>query len=107
MKRYRQLERFYKRGEFYGISEEIHLHVDREEGTFVANLFNLSDGVRTVSGSIPLQKMGLDPKRSYSASEQDGRIENGVFYVRREMGPWSACLIEVGSSGGSARRGKS
>ena len=27
MRRYRQLEAFYKRGEFYGLSEEIHLHV--------------------------------------------------------------------------------
>lgn len=84
MKRYRQLECFYKRGEFYGISEEIHLHVLPQENAFVVNLFNLSDEKRTISGGIELRKMGLDQKRKYSISEEYGRIAKGVFYISRD-----------------------
>lgn len=97
MQRYRKLERFFKRGEFFGISEEIHLHVLPRENSFVVNLFNLSDGKRTVGGSIPLEKLGLDPKRSYQVNGRDGRIEDGVFHVSRSMDPWSAHVVEVGT----------
>jgi hypothetical protein len=96
MKRYRQLDPFFKRGEFYGISEEIHLHVLPKARAFVVNLFNLSDAKRTISGSIELKKLGLDPKRNYSVSEKDGCIENGVFHVSREMEPWSTSILEAG-----------
>ena len=50
MRRYRQLDRFYKRGEFYGINEEIHLHVLPKENAFVVNVFNLSDQPRSIQG---------------------------------------------------------
>jgi len=96
MKRYRRLERFYKRGEFFGISEEIHLHVVPEENAFVVNMFNLSPEKRTVGGGIELRKMGLDPKRKYPIRENDGRVDNGVFHVSRAVEPWATQLIEVG-----------
>ena len=93
MQRYRQLERFYKQGEFYGINEEIHLHVLADKNAFVVNLFNLSDETRTISGEFHLDKTGLDLNRWYGRSGKWGEFAKGVFKVSREMAPWSA---EVG-----------
>jgi len=96
MKRYRQLARFYKRGEFYGMHEEVHVHVLRDENAFVVNLFNLSDEAREVSGSISFAQMGLDRDRWYIAPP-GARFDQqaGVFSVSRRMLPWSAEVIEV------------
>jgi hypothetical protein len=90
MQRYRELDRFYKRGQFFGINEEIHLHVLPADGAFVVNAFNLSDQPRTVSGNIALDKIGLDANRRYDGSSQWGTVEGGVFKVSLRMEPWSA-----------------
>jgi hypothetical protein len=89
MKRYRELDRFYKRGEFFGIGEEIHLHVLPGENAFVVNLFNLSGQPRTISGSIALDEIGLDATRRYEASSQCGTVEDGKLKVSLRMEPWS------------------
>jgi len=52
MKYYKEFERFYKRGEFYGINEDIHLHVLPGENAFMVNMFNLSDKPQTITGKI-------------------------------------------------------
>jgi hypothetical protein len=96
MKRYRQLERFYKRGEFYGMCEQVHVHVLRDENAFVVNLFNLTDETREVSGSISFAQMGLDCDRWYIAPPGTQFDQQGaMFSVRRRMLPWSAEVIEV------------
>ena len=77
MKWYRAHDRFYKRGEFYGINEEIHLHVLPEEKAFTVNVFNLSDEKRTVRGEIDLKTLGLDPKMQYVSADGLGTVENG------------------------------
>jgi hypothetical protein len=88
MKWYRAHDRFYKRGEFFGISEEIHLHVLPDENAFTVNVFNLSDKSKTVSGSIELKRLGLDPTARYVSAEGLGRIEDGRFRVEVELPPW-------------------
>ena len=90
MQRYRELERFYKRGEFFGINEEIHLHVLPRENAFVVNVFNLSDQPRTVAGSIALDKIGLDANKRYNGSSAWGTVEGGELKVQLRMEPWSA-----------------
>lgn len=95
MRRYRELDRFFKRGEFFGISEEIHLHALLEENAFVANLFNLSDEKRVVGGTIELGQMGLKGERLASTPEYAGALEKGIWTVQREMAPWSAQVIHV------------
>jgi len=90
MKRYREWDRFYKRGEFFGINEEIHLHVLPGENAFVVNVFNLSDQTRTVAGSIALEKMGLDARKRYDGSSAWERVEDGELKVSLKMEPWSA-----------------
>lgn len=96
MKRYRQLERFYKRGDFYGISEEIHLHALPEEGAFVVNLFNLSDETRVISGSMPIAEMGL-PRDAWYITPKGGGFDAraGTFVVNRRLAPWAAEVAEV------------
>jgi hypothetical protein len=90
MKRYRQLDRFYKRGEFFGISEEIHLHVLPTENAFVVNAFNLSDQPRVIAGEINLARLGLDLKRSYASADGLGTVRDGRYRVSLELPPWSA-----------------
>lgn len=95
MRKYRQLDRFFKRGEFYGIAEDVHLHVLPEENAFVVNLFNLSDEKRTIGGSIDLAQLGLTPGSLQPETEDVGSLSSGVWTIRREMGPWSAEVVHV------------
>jgi hypothetical protein len=98
MRRYRQLERFYKRGEFFGMGEEIHVHALPGENAFVVNLFNLSAVERVVEGAISVAGMGLDPDRWYVAPK-GGSFDpaRGLFRIGRRMPPWSAVVLEVPS----------
>jgi hypothetical protein len=97
MQKYRALDRFYKRGDFYGISEEIHLHALPAENAFVANLFNLSDQARTIAGSIPLARMGLDAGRHYISEGNIGKVEpaTGVFSVSCQLPAWGTAMMAV------------
>jgi hypothetical protein len=99
MRRYRQLEGFYKRGEFYGLNEEIHLHVLPKESAFVVNLFNLSDQTRTLSGTCSLARLGLDPRKSYRTTTDWATVKNGQFNVTRSMPPWSTQVAEFRPGG--------
>ncbi len=95
MRRYRQIEAFYKRGEFYGLSEEIHLHVLPGEDAFVVNLFNLFDQTRTLSASCPLARLGLNPKKPCRSTSSWATVENGQLRVACAMPPWSAQVAEI------------
>jgi hypothetical protein len=95
MRWYRARERFYKRGEFYGLGEEIHVHALPAENGCVLNVFNLSNEEKTVEGSVALKEIGLDPKRSHSCSSAWSRIENGTLRVRATLPPWTADVAEV------------
>jgi hypothetical protein len=98
MRRYRELERFYKRGEFFGMGEEIHVHALPGENAFVVNLFNLSSEERIIQGSIRVAGMGLDPDRWYVAPKGSGfDASRGLFRIGRRMAPWSAVVLEVTS----------
>lgn len=96
MRRYRQLEAFYKRGDFYGISEEIHVHALPEEKAFVVNLFNLSNEERLVGGEISFAEIGLE-RDAWYINVQGGWFDGGrgSFHIQRRMAPWSAQVVEV------------
>ena len=95
MRQYHELERFFKRGEFYGINEEVHLHALPEENAFVVNLFNLSDRKRTIGGSIELGRMGLKAERLEAGTGDVGSLEKGVWSIQREIAPWSSQVVYV------------
>ena len=90
MQQYRRLEDFYKRGDFYGAGPHLHFHALPSRESFVANIFNLSDEERTVSGEIELEEMGLEPARSREVSSPWGTVEGGTFRAKLKMPPWSA-----------------
>ena len=98
MKRYRELDRFYKRGEFYGLDEAIHLHVLPAENGFVVNAFNLSDQPRVIAGDANLARLGLDPKRAYNSADGLGNVRDGKFFMSVEMPPWSARVAHFRST---------
>ena len=85
---------FFKRGEFFGITPDIHLHVLSEQKAFVVNLFNLSNITRMIEGKIRLDTMGLDPLASYVGSSHWGSVEDGVFTVSLNLPPMSAQVAE-------------
>ena len=98
MKYYREFDRFFKRGDFYGITEEIHLHVLPGEKAFVINMFNLSDNPRTITGKFDLKNAGLDKSLDYMASKPWAKIKNGILEVSLDMQPWSADVTDVSVS---------
>jgi hypothetical protein len=95
MNRYRELERFFKRGEFFGISEEIHAHVLPRERAMVVNVFNLSDQDREIGGTVPLKELGLDPSGTYSSDEAWAGIQGRELRVKYRMAPWSAAVAAI------------
>jgi hypothetical protein len=98
MKKYRKLDRFYKRGDFYGANEEVHVHVLPKENAFVINLFNLSGQPRTIGGVLDMKQMGLDLSRWYT-SPQLGMFNRraGVLRISRRLEPWATEVWEVKS----------
>jgi hypothetical protein len=95
MKWYRAREAFYKRGDFYGINEEIHLHVLPAEKAFTVNAFNLSDKPRTISGEIDLKTLGLDPTMEFVSTDGVGKVENGRYRISVELPPWGTKVGEI------------
>ena len=96
MSRYGEYAEYYKRGEFFGMNEEVHVHALPSKNAFVVNLFNLSDAQRTVGGELDLDECGLDPDRWY-AMPKGGRCIKGtsLFSIERSLEPWSAEVYEV------------
>ena len=96
MQWYRARDRFYKRGEFFGISEEIHVHVLPAEKAFTVNVFNLDDEMKTVRGSIDLKTLGLDPSLIYVSADGLGTVDNGRLRVEVALPAYGAKVGEFG-----------
>jgi len=95
MKRYIELEDFYKRGDFYGIIEEIHIHTLEDRQECVINIFNLSDSAGVTGGSIALEEIGLDPGENYSTDKDWINIIRGKIIVLKEMKSWDTDLAVI------------
>jgi len=95
MKRYRAREDLYKRGEFFGLSEEIHIHALGNRAAF--NAFNLDERARTIEGSIGLAEIGLDPTRAYVFDEPWVSCADGKLIVNASLGPWGAKMASAES----------
>jgi hypothetical protein len=95
MKRYIELEDFFKRGDFYGINEDIHIHVLADKKECVINIFNLSDSSAVIKGSITLEEIGLDPRGKNRADKDWIKISKGKITVCKEMNPWDADLATI------------
>lgn len=95
MKKYIKLEEFYKRGDFFGINEEIHIHALPHKNAFIVNCFNLSETEKTISGHIDLKTMGIDASCAYKSNSDWVRVENGILFVSHQLPAWGADLAEI------------
>ena len=95
MRRYRSLERFFKRGVFLGAGEEIHFHVLPDANELVAQIFNLSDQRRRIAGDIAVADLGLDPSRWYARTERWAQFDRERLRVSWELPPWGTELIHI------------
>lgn len=95
MRFYRDHERFYKRGDFYGAGREVHAHALKSENACVVNVFNLQDLPKRVVGAFELSRLGLDPAKRYRVSAPWARVRNGVLTVDAELQGWDARVCEV------------
>ncbi len=94
MAEYLRLQEYYKRGVFYGIDEETHVHVLPERGA-VVNVFNLSDEPARRQFFVDLARMGLRPDgRVYVRGAGHVRLGDGVD-LAVELPAWGAKVIEV------------
>ena len=100
MATYARYSRFFKRGDFFAMNEEVHIHVLPDENSFVVNLFNLSDQEREIGGSISVEEMGIQKDLWYD-TPKGGRFhsETGRFTISRKLGPWSTELAFARSIG--------
>lgn len=60
MKIYQRLKPYFVRGQFYGLTENIHLHTLKEEKGGVVNVFNLTDKEQGFRFNIPLELFGTN-----------------------------------------------
>jgi hypothetical protein len=99
MQRYGELQRFFKEGEFYGISEAFHVHVLRDEGAFVVTLFNFSGQPQVIAGAVPFDLLGLDRDRWYVApfTHPEGYFDagQGTFVLHRRVPAWGTEVFKV------------
>jgi hypothetical protein len=95
MQRYRQLDALYKHGEFYGISEEIHVHVLPRENRLVVDIFNLSDDERRIEGAMPAATLGIALDRYYQRTERWASLGKGQFTVGCNLPPWGHQQVEL------------
>ncbi len=81
------------------MSEAFHVHVLRDEGAFVINLFNFSDQARTISGSVLFDQIGLDRDRWYVApfTHPEGFFDagQGAFHLNRRLPAWGTEVFKV------------
>jgi hypothetical protein len=95
MRYYHRFERFFKRGDFYGLDEEIHLHVLPDEKSFMVNVFNLTDRARKIHGTLDLRKTGLAGSISYAASKPWAKVDGGILTISLDMPAWAANVADV------------
>jgi len=95
MARYRELDALYKRGDFYGISEEIHVHVLPSENRLVVDLFNLTDTERRVTGTMSVETLGIDQQMYYQRTERWVSLGDGQLHASCLLPAWGHQQVEL------------
>jgi len=85
MRLYIDLQDFFKRGDFYGINEEIHIHTLPEKKQAVINIFNLAEEPEVTEGSTDLSEIGLNPEKKYTVDKDWVDIRNGKLMINKQM----------------------
>ncbi len=95
MAAYRRLEPFFKRGKFYGIDEQTHVHVHPRGTAAVINAFNLdANAVQRRVEFIP-EKYGLNGKRAYHVHGATSQRNRQGYVLTLDIPALSHQLIEI------------
>ena len=95
MATYRKLEPFFKRGKFYGIDEQVHVHVHPSEQAAVINAFNLdSHPVKKEVEFIP-EKYGLKGKLRFHIDGVQSRHTQEGYVLFFDMPALGQQLAEI------------
>jgi hypothetical protein len=95
MATYRRLERFFKRGTFFGIDEMTHVHVDSTRAAAVINCFNLEDHAARRSIEFDLAQAGLDARGSYEVRGGTAQSTRTRYAVDVEIPAYGHTLLEL------------
>jgi len=95
MATYRRLERFFKRGTFFGIDETTHVHVDATRTAAVINCFNLEDHAVERSVKFNLTQVGLDAGSSYEVRGGSVQSTETRFAIDVEIPAYGHTLFEL------------
>ena len=96
MKTYKSLKKYFVRGKFFGINENIHLHTLEENTGGVVNVFNIVDDTIEVAFSIEKQFLNGTQLKISGASEYQWTNE-GVN-IKVLVLPHSHALVTIGDS---------
>lgn len=84
----------FKRGEFHGLSEEVHVH--SLDGSAVVNAFNLSDEPRRIIARRPLAALDLPTDRALTSDQPWLTVADGQLRIAVDLPPWGAAVAAVG-----------
>jgi hypothetical protein len=94
MAEYLRLQDYFKRGVFYGLEEEVHVHVLPEKGA-VINVFNLSDRPVRKRFTVDLARVGLAPQgRVHVRGGEHVRLGDRLE-IQVELQAWDQRIVEV------------
>jgi hypothetical protein len=96
MATYKRLEVYFKAGEFYGLDEQVHIHIDPSRSGAVINCFNLEDHeVKRRIGFEPA-KYGLDSGGNYQIKGAPAQRTGSRYDIDVTIPSYGHVLLEVG-----------
>jgi len=93
MKTYMRLKRFFTRGVFTGLEEEVHVHHLPGESTLVVNVFNLSSKAAAKRIELDLEQLGYT--KANDVSEGEWSQKGKLLSITLDLAPRDAKVLEV------------
>ncbi len=94
MRRYLELQDFFKRGAFYGLDETVHIHSLPDRGAVVV-VFNLTGRRQERRFVLNLAEIGLEPRGRLRVIGAEHMRLGDAVELRVELEPYSARIVEV------------
>ncbi len=98
MAAYRRLDTFFKAGDFYGLDEMTHIHINPSRTAAVINCFNLED--HSVKRRVEFEpgKYGLDPETKYEVKGSSSQRTGSRYNIDVDIPSYGHVLLEVSPS---------
>ena len=95
MSDYRRLEKFFKRGTFYGLGEMVHVHTHASERGAVINVFNLEDKPAQRKIEFAPAEIGLNAARDFTAKGGALTLRGGHYILEVSVPALGHTLVEL------------